>query len=212
MVAELVFNLKRERAKYRYRILFVLPMVVPGLVSVMIWKFIYHGMPTIGVLNRLLGVLGLEHLQRAWLADTKTVIPALLFIFFPWVSGWPFMIFYAGLQQISTEVLDAAVIDGCNIWKRIVRIDVPLLVTSIRLIAIQTMIGTIQEFSFVLLMTLGGPAKASLVPGLLLYLNAFRGDYMGYGAAIGVAMFVVILTLTLLSFKYMSSPFERKPR
>lgn len=212
IVAELIFNLKNQTAKYWYRMLFVLPMVVPGLIIVMIWTLIYHPMPTMGVLNRLLDGLGLEHLQRAWLADTKTVIPALLFTFFPWVSGWAFMIFYAGLQQIPGEILDAALIDGCNVWKRIVRIDVPLMVTSIRLIAIQTMIGTIQEFSFVLIMTMGGPAKASLVPGLLLYLSAFRGDYMGFAAAVGVVMFIVILALTLLSFKYTASPFQQEPR
>lgn len=208
LVAELVFNLKNARAKYWYRTLFVIPMVVPGLVMMMIWKFIYNPMPNIGMLNRLLGVLGLERFQRAWLADTQTVIPALLFVWFPWVSGWAFMIFYAGLRRIPADLLDAAVIDGCSIWRRIIDIDIPLCLTSIRLIAIQTMIGTIQQYAFVLIMTMGGPAKASLVPGLALYLNAFRGDYMGYGAAIGVTMFVVVLVLTLLSFRYTASPFE----
>ena len=210
IVAELVFNLKNETAKYWYRILFVLPMVVPGLVTIMIWMFIYNPMPAVGMLNRLLGSLGLEHLQHAWLADAKTVIPALLFTFFPWVSGWAFMIFYAGLQQIPTELFDAALMDGCNSWTRVVRVDVPLMVTSIRLIAITTMISIIQEFSFVLLMTMGGPGKASLVPGLLLYFAAFRGSDMGYAGAIAVAMFVVILALTLLSFRYTASPFEQK--
>lgn len=211
-VAELVFNLKREKAKYWYRTLFVLPMVIPFLVNIMIWKFIYNPMPQIGMLNRLLGSLGLASLQRPWLADMQTVIPALLFIGFPWVSGWAFMIFYAGLQQVPTEVLDAAVIDGCNTWQRILRVDIPLMVSSIRLIAIQTMMSTIQEFSFILLMTNGGPAKASVVPGLLMYLAAFRGSDMGWGAAVGVVMFIVILALTLLSFRYTSSPFERKPK
>ncbi len=212
LVAELVFNLKRERSKYWYRTLFVLPMVVPFLVTIMIWKFIYNPLPKIGVLNRFLGVIGLEELQTAWLAEPKLVIPALLLVSFPWISGWPFMIFYAGLQQIPNEVLDAAVIDGCSVWQRIARIDIPLVTTSIQLVAIQTMIGIIQDFAFVLIMTLGGPAKASLVPGLLLYLAAFRGDNMGYGATIGVTMFMAIFVLTLLSFRYTTSPFARTRR
>ena len=212
IAAELVFNVKAERAKYWYRTLFVLPMVVPFLVVIMIWKFIYNPMPDIGIFNRLLGSVGLEQFQRAWLADTQTVIPALLFVSFPWVSGWPFLIFYAGLQQIPAEILDAARIDGCSVFQRVLRVDIPLILTSIRIIAIQTMIGIIQDFSFVLIMTLGGPAKASMVPGLHLYLSAFRGDYMGYAASIGVVMFIAILVLTILSFKYSTSPFERQRR
>ena len=212
LVAELVFNLKRERSKYWYRTLFVLPMVVPFLVTIMIWKFIYNPLPQIGMLNRLLGVVGMEEMQTAWLSEPKLVIPALLLVSFPWISGWPFLVFYAGLQQIPNEVLDASVMDGCGVWQRMVRIDIPLVITSIQLVAIQTMIGIIQDFAFVLIMTLGGPAKASLVPGLLLYLAAFRGDNMGYGATIGVTMFSAIFILTLLSFRYTTSPFARTRR
>jgi len=212
LVAELVFNLRRERTKYWYRTLFVLPMVVPFLVTIMIWKFIYNPLPTIGVLNRMLGSFGLEEWQTAWLSEPRLVIPALLLVSFPWISGWPFMIFYAGLQQIPSEVLDASVMDGCNVWQRMFRIDIPLVVTSIQLVAIQTMIGIIQDFAFVLIMTAGGPAKASLVPGLLLFMAAFRGDHMGYGATIGVTMFIAIFILTLLSFRYTTSPFARTRR
>ena len=212
LVAELVFNLKRERTKYWYRMLFVLPMVVPFLVTIMIWKFIYNPLPQIGVLNRMLGSFGLEEWQTAWLSEPSLVIVALLLVSFPWISGWPFMIFYAGLQQIPNEVLDASVMDGCNVWQRMVWIDIPLVVTSIQLVAIQTMIGIIQDFAFVLIMTAGGPAKASLVPGLLLFMAAFRGDQMGYGATIGVTLFIAIFILTLLSFRYTTSPFARTRR
>jgi raffinose/stachyose/melibiose transport system permease protein len=208
-VAELIFNLKNVRAQYWYRTLFVLPMVVPFLVSVMIWKFIYNPMPQIGMLNRLLGSVGLEQFQQLWLADRHLVIPSLLFQGFPWISGFVFMVFYAGLQQMPDEILDAALVDGCSVWRRILLIDVPLMATAIRLIAIQTLIGTLQEFAFVLLMTEGGPAKASLVPGLYMYMAAFRGGEMGFGSAIGVTIFVAILILTLLTFRYTSSPFER---
>jgi raffinose/stachyose/melibiose transport system permease protein len=202
VAAELIFNLRSPGARNWYRTLFVLPVVVPFLVTILIWRFIFEPMPGMGLLNNLLAVAGLPRDQHAWLAEPDLVIPALLFVGFPWMSGWAFLLLYAALQKIPSEIVDAAAIDGSSIWQRIVRIDVPLVLGAVRLIWIQTIIETVQEFGFVLIMTGGGPAYASMVPGLVLYFTAFRGQEMGYGAAIGVFMFILILTLTFLSIRY----------
>ena len=106
MVAELIFKLGKDRARYIYRVLFVVPMVVPVIVTLLIWQFIYD--PDLGVLNHLLAAVGLGGLRQAWLSDPRLALWSLAAIGFPWVGGFALLIYYAGLQNISTSVFEAA--------------------------------------------------------------------------------------------------------
>src|SRR5437870_2492008 len=82
--AELIFGLHSARLQYWFRMLFVVPMVVPLVVTLLVWRFIYN--PIYGPLNHLIGLVGLA--PMAWLGDSRTALAALIFIGFPWVSGF----------------------------------------------------------------------------------------------------------------------------
>ena len=199
IAAELIFHLNTARAQYLYRVLFIIPMVVPAVVTVLIWTFIYE--PSIGLLNRLL--VDVFRIAREsipnWLGDRRFVIPSLIFIGFPWMSGLNLLIYYSGLQDISTDVIEYAQLDGCVGFSRVFRIDIPLITGQIRLLLVLGIIGTLQNLAIPLLMTRGGPGYDSYVPGLYMYFKAFNNSDFGMGFTIATVMFVIIFILTLIS-------------
>ena len=197
--AEMVFGVKSKRMQYLYRSMITLPMIVPTIVTIEIWNFIYN--PEFGLLNTFLRSANLEGLIRNWLGESAWVIPSLFFIGFPWISGLNFLIFYAGLQGIPTDVLEYAQLDGCRGIRRILSIDLPLTLSQIKLTLILGIIGTLQNVTTPLLMTGGGPGYDSYVPGLYMYFEAFKRSNFGYATTIATVMFLMILILTLISMR-----------
>ena len=209
LVAEMIFALRSQRAQYFYRVMFVVPMVVPGIVLLLIWGFFYDD--NLGLLNHALVALGLGHYRQSWLGDANLALYSLIFMGFPWVGGFPLLIYYAGLQNISTDVLDSARIDGALGLNRFRHIDLPLLMGQIKLLLVLGFIGGLQGFQTQLLLTNGGPAYTTMVPGLHLYQNAIQFDRMGYACALGVMLFLAILGITYLNLKYLRSGQEYEP-
>lgn len=197
--AELVFNMKSARLQYASRAMLVFPMVVPFIVMVLVWGFIYDA--EVGIINQFLSLVGLEELRRAWLGDQRFALPAMMFIGFPWVGGFSLLIYLAGLQAISSEILDSALIDGVNVVKRFWFIDLPMVLGQVKLILILSVINSLQSFGVQLILTEGGPGFATLVPGLYMYNMAFWYARMGYATTIGFVLFILIFGLTYLNFK-----------
>ncbi|MDR1287537.1 MAG: sugar ABC transporter permease [Treponema sp.] len=197
--AELIFHLRSSRAQYLYRVLFIIPLVVPATVTILIWTFIYE--PSIGLLNSLLSdVFGISReIIPNWLGDSRFVIPSLIFIGFPWLAGLNLLIYYSGLQDISGDVIEYAQLDGCTGISRVLKIDIPLIIGQIRLLLILGIIGTLQNITTPLLMTNGGPGYDSYVPGLYMYFKAFRLSDFGSAYTIATVMFIMIFSLTLIS-------------
>ncbi len=199
IVAELVFANGSNRARYWYRFLLVLPMVVPGVVSTLMWKQIYD--PATGLINKVLEMIGRADLQRSWLGREDTALWALIFMGFPWVNSFAFLVFYGGLINIPADLFEAARVDGSNPFWNLTRIHLPLLMPQIKMILILTFISSIQDYGSVLLLTEGGPGFATYVPGYELYMNATRLGQYGYACALGLVMFVAILAGTILNMK-----------
>lgn len=197
LAAELIFNLRSLRAKYWYRVLLVAPMVVPGMVTLLLWQFIYD--PNVGLLNAVLGVFNVP--AQRWLNDPHLALYCLMFMAFPFVGGITVLIYLAGLNSIGQEVFDAAKIDGARFWQRFFRIDVPLVMGQIKLLLILSIIGVLKGYGAQLILTDGGPGYSTMVPGLHMYHQAFEFDHLGYACALGLALFLVIITLTYLSMK-----------
>jgi ABC-type sugar transport system permease subunit len=206
VAAELIFHLRSTRAQFIYRVLFVIPMVVPGIVTLLIWGFIFDY--NLGVANQLLRLIGLGSYAQVWLGDPKIALYSLMFIGFPWIGGFALLIYYAGLQNIPRDVLDSCSIDGATGMGRIWAIDIPLVMAQIRLLVVLAFIGGVQGFQVQLLLTQGGPGYSTMVPGLHLYQNAMTYDRMGYACAIGVLLFLIVLGLTYLNVKYLRSDTE----
>jgi raffinose/stachyose/melibiose transport system permease protein len=205
-VARMIFGLSSERARYLYRLLFLIPIVVPGIAGTLIWRgMIYNDH---GLVNETLRVLGLGELTRGWLSDPQAALWAVALIGFPFSGGVNMLIYYAGLAGIPESVQDAAQLDGATGLRKFFRVEYPLLMSQVKLLVILTVMGGIQSFEGMLALTKGGPGFKTMLPGLWMYLNAFSFQRMGYACAIGVILFLIILTLTILNLKYFRSTEE----
>jgi raffinose/stachyose/melibiose transport system permease protein len=207
MSALLVFHLRSARGGYALRTLLTIPIVVPGIVVILVWRFIYS--PTIGLLNQALTMLGREAWTQNWLGDPRFALLAVASIGFPWAGGFSFLIYLAGLQNISNDIFDACTVDGVQGWRRFRYIELPLIMGQVKLLVMLTLIGAVQGYQNYLILTEGGPGLASMMPGLHMYYSAFRYQKFGYGSAIGVLLFVVIFALTVVNRKFIQGGSER---
>ncbi len=200
LVAEMIFHLKSIKAQNVYRTVMIIPMVVPLVITVLIWKFLYY--PSIGLFNRLLSNMHLNEIN--FLGDEKTVKLSIIMIGFPWVSGLNLLMAFAALQNIDVEMLEAANLDGASGIKRIISIELPLILPQLKTLFIICMCGVIQDYEKILILTNGGPNNASMVPGLHMYSMAFsteNASKFGYSCCIAVVMFAVIFTLSIIMLR-----------
>lgn len=208
VVAKLIHSLPTERWRYVYRIVFLVPIVVPGVAVQLIWQGMIYSDG--GLLNETLQLLGLGDWARGWLSDPQTALLAVMFIGFPFVSGFDVLIYYAGLSSIPQDVTEASSLEGCVGLRRFFMIDIPLVMSQLKLILILTVIAGVQGFEGIFILTRGGPGFKTLVPGLWMYFNAFSFQRMGYACAIGVILFLMIFGLTVLNLRYFKSAEEVK--
>ena len=218
MAAVFIHNLKHFKWQNIYRFLFTIPLVIPWVVTILVWAFLYD--PIDGPINRFLISLGLQHYTRAWLADFDITIWALTMIGgagsgtgvgFPFVSGMNLLIYLAGLNNISKEVKESAFIAGASGWQMFRFIELPLIKTQIRINIFFTIISQLQAFQTVILLTRGGPGYSTMVPGMAMYQDAFDFSRMGYASAIGVVLFVIMLIFTLFINQRLKSETDFDP-
>jgi len=194
-VAEMIFHLRSERLRYACRVAVVLPMIVPGVVTYLLWVYIYSDA---GIVTEFLHAVGLEKYVHGWLSDPKTALWAIALVGFPFAAGVNVLLYYAGLANIPKDVLEAGELDGLGPAGRIVHLHVPLVLTQVRLLVILTVIGVVNGFESVLILSVdGGPGYETMVPGLYMFLNGFTYQRMGYACAIGLLMLVFLLAFTL---------------
>lgn len=198
IVAELIFRLRSDRAQYVWRAIFVAPIIIPPVVSVLIWQFLYG--PD-GPLNTVLTTLGLESLTRSWIADPKFALWALIFLGFPWVSAFNVLIFYSGLKAIPREVLEASAVEGAGRLRQLIFIELPLTAGQWKLLLVLSIIGVTQNLTVPLLLTGGGPGNATLTPVLYMYQRAISYGQYGFGMAVGTILFVAVLALSIINMR-----------
>ncbi len=195
LAAVLIYRIRSEGTAYFFRLLFVLPVVVPPVINVLVWQRLLN--PTTGLLNAVLGMLGAKPLL--WLNGEKTALPALMFVGFPWIHGIDMLIFLAGLLAIPIEIIEAGIVDGVGPWRRFFAIELPLIIPQLRLLVIVNTVYSLQGFSWQLLATRGGPNNATTVPAWEMYRTAINGTRFGVASAIGVLLFAIIFILTLVN-------------
>ncbi|WP_101851436.1 carbohydrate ABC transporter permease [Kocuria flava] len=183
------------RTRFTLRVLFFMPVVLSQLAVAYIWKFIFDYN---GPLNQGLAAVGLEHLQRPWLADPDLAIWAVLGVVTWQNIGFAMVIYLAGLASVPVEIEEAAALDGASLWQRFWAVTVP----SIRpAIAIATTIGLVNGlriFDQIMALTAGGPAGATETLATEVYKQAFSLGRFGYGAALALILTVVILVFAVV--------------
>ena len=197
IAAELIFHVKSSRLQYFYRVLLIIPMIVPEIVNQLIWRQIYDG--DTGMINQLLELVGLGQYAQDWLGNPDTALWALIFMNFPWIHAFNMLIFYAGLQNIDSAILESATMDGLRGLGMIRRMHLPFLKGQIKIALVLGIIASLQTVTAPLVMTSGGPGYATYVPALHMYLAAFSNSRFGYACAMAVLLFIIVMILTLIS-------------
>jgi raffinose/stachyose/melibiose transport system permease protein len=206
LVAELIFMIKSLKWNYLLRVLFVIPMLVPPIVLWVLWKFIYSDA---GFLTTFLELIGKPQWIYGWLSHPKTALLSIAFVGFPFAYGFNVLIYYAGLTGIPESLLESARIDGASAWQMFFKIHLPMVLSQVRLLLIVTIIAVLQGFESVYVLTGdGGPGYETMLPGLYMFFNGFTYNRMGYACAIGVVLFLFMLTFTFLNNKYLRSEHE----
>ncbi len=194
ILAVVMSEARRHRGVYSA--LAYLPVVVPPVVSVLLWRFFYNASPT-GVFNTILGWFGLGPLP--WLQSASTAMPSIV-IEATWAAaGATVIIYLAALVGVRPELYDAAEVDGASIWQKIRFITLPQIRNVLFVTLLLQLIATAQLFTEPLLLTAGGPANSTMTVLLLIYKYAFQnslgGDY-GMAAALSLmlAAFLAVFT------------------
>jgi multiple sugar transport system permease protein len=186
-----------------FRTIFYLPSVVPIVASALLWLWIFNGQ--FGILNwALRPVLGLfGATPPTWFADPAWAKPALALMSL-WGIGNSMVIYLSGLQNVPQEIYESAEIDGANWWRRIWHVTLPMISPVIYFNLIMGIIGALQTFTTVFVMTGnadGNPARSTLLYALYLFSTAFYDLRMGYASAMAWLLFVLIVALTLAATK-----------
>jgi multiple sugar transport system permease protein len=193
-----------RRRKGLFSVLAYLPVVVPPVVAVLLWKFFYDGAAD-GVFNTILGYVGLG--PYAWLSSPSLAMPSLV-VEATWAAaGGTVIIYLAALLSVPDELYDAAEVDGAGIWRRVWHVSMPQLRGVLLITFILQIIGTVQVFLEPYLFTGGGPANATLTILLMIYDYAFGRSLGGnYGAAtaLSVMLAAFLAVLSLVYFKLTS--------
>lgn len=193
--AKLLYSLRSPRAAYWYRTLLVFPVLVPGVVTILVWQELYGAT---GPVNLLLGAVGLDEHARAWLGDPATVVPAIVAIGMPFTGGVFLLIYLAGFLSIPASLVEAARLDGAGALRLFVSVELPMLRAQIGVIALLSLLGVLQNFDNIQILTNGGPMNASMTPALYLFRSGFEFGQLGYASALGVVLLVLCSALTLL--------------
>ena len=196
ILVDRVFKLKNI-----FRSLFYIPVLISGIVSGFIWKVMYNY--SFGVINAMLKSVGLETLMQDWLGNTHLTL-IMIGIVLVWKGAGYYMIIYlASLQSISSDILEAAEIDGASAWHKFTKITLPLISGAFTINFTLSLINGLKVFDQINVMTDGGPGFTSETLVYLLYKVGFNEGRQGFGTAVGVVLLVIILVLNTLQQKFL---------
>lgn len=181
-----------------YRAIVFIPVVLaPAAVSTAFRQFYRPD----GQINEVLGAIGLEWLQQAWIADPDVALYALAAVnMFSW-TGFSFILYQAALSQIDSHTLEAAQIDGAGVARTVWSVVVPQLRATHITLMLAGVIGSLKTFDIVFLVTGGGPGRSTEFLTTYIYKTSIQQFHVGYGAALSIVLLLLALMMTLVQFK-----------
>ncbi len=201
-VAQAIGSMRSNKMRSFMRMIFFMPAVAPLAASSLVWKAMYAN--KYGLFNNILGTIGLP--TQNWLGDPMWLLPAII-LFTIWADiGYNIIIFSAGIDGIPLDFLEAAAIDGAGPVRRFFSITLPLLGRTTAFVITMTLISHFQMFAQFEIMGRsagspggGGPNNVGMVLTLEIYKEAFKYKNMGYASAIAFILFLIILSVTIIS-------------
>lgn len=195
----LAYLLNRKiRGVIFFRTVYFLPSVTLIVAVAVIWSWLYNA--DFGLINFVLGKLGIQ--GPNWLQSKRWAMAAIIIMGVWKGSGYSMLIYLAGLQSIPQEYYEASEIDGAGWWQQIRHITIPLIFPTTFFILVTSTIGAIQGFDQFYVMTRGGPAGATTTLVYYIFQNAFEWFNMGYAATAAAILFVIIMIITLVQWRF----------
>ena len=179
-----------------FRTVFFLPVVTPVTAAGLVFMYLFN--TDFGILNSGLLALGVIHSPISWLGHAETAIPATLTLIVWGHVGFDAVTLLTGLQVITTDILEAACIDGATGWSLFRHITLPMLKPASVVVIAFGLVNAFKMFGEIYVMTGGGPANATEVFGLYLYQNAFHYWQLGYATAVGTIVFGICLIVNAI--------------
>ncbi len=190
------------RMKNFYRVIFFIPPVLSEVVVGMAWRFIINDIDGANIINRTLIGIGLPGLVHNWLSDPKTALTTVAIVHCWKGFGWGFLIFLAGLQTIPRELYEAARVDGASAWQSFRKITIPLMIPVVVLVAILTVLGTMQVFVLIVSLVGGEFAGHTSVPVLRILASMRGSSRFGYACAQGITFGMVLIIISFIQYRF----------
>src|SRR4051794_881937 len=187
------------RFKGVFRTLFFLPQVTPFVVVAIIWKWLYNG--DYGLFNFYLLKLHLIREPLLWLADQHLAMPAVILMSVWSGVGFSMVIYLAGMQGIPQELHEAAKVDGAGSWSRLRHVTIPQLAPTTLFLLVMGIIGSLQVFTQIFVMTKGGPVERTTTMVYYIYEAAFKFYEMGYATTLAFVLFAITLVFTWIQLR-----------
>jgi len=182
------------------KVLWVLPWLATPVAMAVVWTWFFDPDPHFGVVNALLGLLGVT--GPAWLSSSNLALPVIAATHIWQHAGYSMLFFIAGLSSIPKQLYESAAVDGASGIQQFFRITLPLLNPTMMFVLVTGVIGSFQVFDTVYVLTGGGPGQSTKVANIAIYQESFTSFHFGQGAAMSVIMFLVILLFTGVQFAF----------
>lgn len=186
------------RGRNFFRTTFFFPYVASLVAVAVVWNMLFH--PAVGPVNQLLMALGVENPPR-WTASVDWAMPTVIMASIWKGMGYYMIIYLAALQGIPSALYEAAEIDGANTWQKFRYVTLPMLTPATFFVSIMLTIASFKVFDLILVMTGGGPGRATNVLVIHTYNTAFKEFRFGYSSAIAMVLFVIVMAITLVQFR-----------
>ncbi len=190
-----IFLTRGKRFEKLVRNTLFMPAVLSGTAVSLMFYFIYH--PEVGLVNAVLRLMGKPGLTRFWLADENTAMVCVCLAVAWQFVGYHMLIYVTGIIAIPLDIIEAAKIDGANVWQLALRVITPNMKPVLRVSLVLIMTSSFKSFDSIYVMTGGGPAHKTEVMASYMYNKAFLNLKYGYGCAVGLMLFVMCLVVSL---------------
>lgn len=186
------------KGKQVFRIIFLLPLSFSFVASATMWTWMFS--PSIGAINSLLEVIGLENFTQPWITSQKQALFCIIIAYIWQFSGFATLVYYSGISSVSQDIREAVKIDGANIWQKYTKVIIPMQKSSTMTVLMILLMYSLRVFDLVWLITGGGPGTSSEILPTLMYRTAFNRNMFGIGAGMGIIMFILSIIIVVPFF------------
>lgn len=190
---------RNMRGRTALRLIIFVPYVIAEVIVGVVWLLLLQPR---GPLDAIFEALHLMDVRQLWLADPKIALYTMFGVLTWKYIGFAIILFLAGLQGVPVELVEAAALDGASWWQIQRRITIPLLGPTLRIWAFLSMIGSLQLFDMVWVMTHGGPGTATETMVTYMIETGFDRGRLGYGTAVAIVLFVISLVMALIFMRF----------